>query len=256
MNSVAASTLAEQVFDLARAQRGVDGHENRADLRQRELQDDPFGHVGRPHGDAIAAVDAGGDQAARDQPRFGFELAERPAQVAIGIDEGFVVGKRIGQLRQQRPTVTSRNGGGAMIAGFYLSRFLHCAMKLRFNVRFGACLSPRLSSERLDCQESHKPSCCCGPVAGRVRCGHRRRHGWRDAGTRTREDDVGPRNARGSHRRADLCGGMRDLPRGRRHRLAAAASSASASPTATRCLTSPTAPPTRSSRWPTGWRSP
>ena len=50
------------------------------------------------------------------------------------------------------------------------------------------------------------------------------------------------------------CGRMRDMPRGRRHRVTEVASSASPSPTGTRSRISPTAPPTRSSRWPTGWR--
>ena len=70
--------LAQQVLDLARTQRRIDGDEDRADLGERELQDDPFRNVGGPHGDAIAARDTGRDQAARDQPRFLLERAEGP----------------------------------------------------------------------------------------------------------------------------------------------------------------------------------
>ena len=75
--------MPEEVFDLARAQRGVDGDEDRADLRERELQDDPLGHVGGPHRDAVAAIDAGADQPPRDQARFALEVAKGPAQVGL-----------------------------------------------------------------------------------------------------------------------------------------------------------------------------
>ena len=69
--------LAQQVVDLPRAQRRVGGDQNRADLRERELQDDPFRHVRRPHDDALAALDAQRHQTARDGARFALECLER-----------------------------------------------------------------------------------------------------------------------------------------------------------------------------------
>ena len=62
--------LAQQVVDVARAQRRVGGDEDGADLRERELQHDPLGHVGRPDDDALARLDAERHQPARDRARL------------------------------------------------------------------------------------------------------------------------------------------------------------------------------------------
>ena len=71
--------LADEVIDVTRAQRRVRGHENRADLGERELQDDPLGNVRRPDDDALARRDAGGHQPARDRVGFVLELGKREA---------------------------------------------------------------------------------------------------------------------------------------------------------------------------------
>ena len=48
--------LAEEIINLGRAQRGIHRDENRADLRERELEHDPLGNIGRPQRDAIRAA--------------------------------------------------------------------------------------------------------------------------------------------------------------------------------------------------------
>ena len=81
------------------------------------------GSAGRD-GDAVTALNAGRNQPTGDQPRLRFELAERPAERAIGIDEGFVVRKGIGQLRQQPANGDVTKWGRRHACGFYLSGFL------------------------------------------------------------------------------------------------------------------------------------
>ena len=93
VTSIGRFALTEEVLDLARAQRGVDGDEDGAGLGERKLQDDPLRNIRGPHRHAIAAPDAGGDQPAGDHARFLFQRAKRPSQGAIGVNEGFVVGQ-------------------------------------------------------------------------------------------------------------------------------------------------------------------
>src|SRR5581483_9884290 len=92
--------LSQEVLDVLRAQRRIGGDEDRADLRERELEDDPLGHVRRPEDDALAGRDAEGDEAARDRARF---AVERPEGVPrpVDVDEGLAVRLRRGETRQQ-----------------------------------------------------------------------------------------------------------------------------------------------------------
>ncbi|OPZ60805.1 MAG: hypothetical protein BWY87_00247 [Deltaproteobacteria bacterium ADurb.Bin510] len=50
--------LTDDVLELARLEVGVDRDENRADHAQRELQMHPFGNIGGPDRDMVAALDA------------------------------------------------------------------------------------------------------------------------------------------------------------------------------------------------------
>ena len=92
--------LAQQVVDVARAQRRVGGHQNRADLRQRELQHDPLGHVRRPDDDALAGRDAERDETARDRSRFLLELAEGPSW-PLRVHDGVAIRQRAAEVRQE-----------------------------------------------------------------------------------------------------------------------------------------------------------
>ena len=103
--------LAQQVVDVARAQRGVGGDENRADLRERELQDHPFGHVGRPQHDALAA-------ARRRAPSARARSCAPPARARRTCTAAprRRAPRGPGSARRgasRSPTVTSRYGGGA-----------------------------------------------------------------------------------------------------------------------------------------------
>jgi hypothetical protein len=93
--------LAEQVLHFVCAQRGVDGHENGADFRERELEDHPLGDVRRPHGYTIAPLYALRDQSPRQQTSFVVERTERPASPRLAVDESLVFGERVGKARQQ-----------------------------------------------------------------------------------------------------------------------------------------------------------
>src|SRR5262245_7675173 len=75
--------LPQQIIDFRGAQSGVDRHQNRADLGQRELQRDPFGNVRSPQGHTLAAFDAAGHQAARDQSGLRIEFGEGQSQAAV-----------------------------------------------------------------------------------------------------------------------------------------------------------------------------
>ena len=100
--------LPQQVVDVARAQRRVGGDENRADLRERELQDHPFGHVGRPQHDALALLDAERHQAARDRARLPLERGERVPR-PLRVDERLVrPGSAAARRESRSPSVRSR----------------------------------------------------------------------------------------------------------------------------------------------------
>ena len=85
-----------------RAESRIDGDEDRANLRQRELQDDPLGDVGRPHGDAVARFHAAGHQAAGDETGFVVQRAKGPARIGVVVDERVAVRQRLGQPREER----------------------------------------------------------------------------------------------------------------------------------------------------------
>ena len=92
--------MPQQVLELAGPERRVDGHEDGADLRQRELQHDPLGHVHRPQRDPLARPDAGRHQALGDYPRVAFQFGEPEA--SAGIDERVTVWQHLGEVRQER----------------------------------------------------------------------------------------------------------------------------------------------------------
>jgi hypothetical protein len=92
--------LPQQVVDVAGPQRRVGGHENRADLRERELKDDPFRHIGGPDHHALAGLDADGAQPARDRACFMVELGECVARTT-GVDECIARWQRARESREQ-----------------------------------------------------------------------------------------------------------------------------------------------------------
>ena len=82
--------LAEQIIDVFGSQRGIGGDEDRADLRQRKLQDDPLGDVGGPQHHPLAALHAARHQPARNRARLLFESLEREAR-SVRVHERLVV---------------------------------------------------------------------------------------------------------------------------------------------------------------------
>ena len=93
--------LSQQIFDLVRAKGRIDGHENRPNLRQRELEHHPFGHVGRPNGDTVARRHARGHQPARDASRLVLELSEGVAKAGMAVDERFAIRQRLREESQE-----------------------------------------------------------------------------------------------------------------------------------------------------------
>src|SRR5262249_48642870 len=92
--------LSKKVFDVTAAQRRIRGDQDGADLCERELQDDPFGHVRRPQHDALARGDADRDEAARNGPRLTFEGCEWGTRAAR-VNQRFVVRQRMCQAREE-----------------------------------------------------------------------------------------------------------------------------------------------------------
>ena len=93
--------LPEQILDFVRAESCIDGDEDRANLRQRELQDDPLGDVGRPHGDTVARFHPAGCQAAGDETGFVVQRAKGPARIGVVVDERVAVRQGVGQPREE-----------------------------------------------------------------------------------------------------------------------------------------------------------
>ena len=92
--------MSKEIVDVAPAQGRVGRHEDRADLCERELQDDPLGHVRRPEHDALARRDADGHQAARDRARLALEGVKCVTRAAR-VDERLVLRQRTRQARQE-----------------------------------------------------------------------------------------------------------------------------------------------------------
>src|SRR6185436_3552489 len=83
--------LFEEKIDLGSSQTGVDCHKHGSDLRQSELQDDPFGNIWCPQRDPIPRFYPQTEQAFGNLARKPFELAEIVSQCPIGIDQRFVL---------------------------------------------------------------------------------------------------------------------------------------------------------------------
>ena len=72
-----AGDFVENVFNLAHPIGWVDGHQNDADPRRRELGEQPFGAVRRPNADAVAFLQAELEEAVGQ----GVDLAVKAAQL-------------------------------------------------------------------------------------------------------------------------------------------------------------------------------
>ena len=87
-----AGDFVENVFNLAHPIGRVDGHQNDADPRRRELGEQPFGAVRRPNADAVAflqaelkeAVGQGVDLAVKGRPTPADSLFGKHRRVAVG----------------------------------------------------------------------------------------------------------------------------------------------------------------------------
>ena len=73
------------------AQKSVDRHHGRADLRQSEKQHDPFRKVDGPDRYPLAFLDAKLGQTARTILRQVLQLTKSPAKPKFGIDQGIFV---------------------------------------------------------------------------------------------------------------------------------------------------------------------
>ena len=93
----------EHVAGLVALEARVERDDDAADRVRSERGDGPLVHVRRPDGDAVAGLDAAGDQRARGRVDLGRELGERQPHVAV--DDAFT---RAEQLR--RPAHHLRNG--------------------------------------------------------------------------------------------------------------------------------------------------
>ena len=119
--------LAQQVVDVARAQRGVGGDENRADLRERELQHDPLGHVRRP--ERRRARRAATPSAIRPRAIVRaslLERRERESRAAARRRAPRGPAARAPDASSRSPTVTSRNGAAESIAAGLCHRSPFC----------------------------------------------------------------------------------------------------------------------------------
>ena len=79
--------LLHKIFQLMLFVVRVDRHENGADLRRREHERQPFGHVSRPDADVASLRHADGHQTLRHQVRTDVEILVRPRQVAVRIHD-------------------------------------------------------------------------------------------------------------------------------------------------------------------------
>src|SRR5262249_35856416 len=83
--------LTKKILQLSRLEACVDGDQNRANLCERKLEDNPFGNVWRPEGDSISGLDSDVEQTACDPPRYPLEFGEVIAEPAIGINQRIVL---------------------------------------------------------------------------------------------------------------------------------------------------------------------
>ena len=88
-NKRSASDLVERVFELGEAVRRVDVHEDQAGLGGRELGDRPLGVIGRPHADAIARLEAEGQEAGGAAVHSFAKFRIRPADRLVSDDQCF-----------------------------------------------------------------------------------------------------------------------------------------------------------------------
>src|SRR5262249_47908782 len=88
-----AADLVECVFELGQPVGRVDVDEDEASLRGGELRHRPLGVVGRPDADAVAGLEAEGDEAGGQRVDLLLELPVGPADVLLADDERVALGK-------------------------------------------------------------------------------------------------------------------------------------------------------------------
>src|SRR5262249_42208254 len=93
--------LAQQIFRLGGSERGVNRHQNRADLCQSKLKYDPFGNIGRPYRNPISTADSNRDKSFCDLARDPLEVAEIISMASVWIYQGIILRKVPGKLCQQ-----------------------------------------------------------------------------------------------------------------------------------------------------------
>ena len=86
-----AAGLAQRVLELARAVGRVDVDEDDPGLRGGELGQHPLGAVGRPDADAVALLEAGAEQPARERVDLLVELGVREPDVLVADHERLAV---------------------------------------------------------------------------------------------------------------------------------------------------------------------
>ena len=106
------AALAQRVLQLRQPVRGVDVHQDRADLRRGVLREHPLQRVGRPDPDALAVLHAGGDERFREPVGLGGELRVRQPPVLVHRHDGVVAGKRRAIRSRLSPMVSPRSGTG------------------------------------------------------------------------------------------------------------------------------------------------
>ena len=75
--------MLHQVFHVAGAKAGVDGHDDGADFGDGAEEEQPLGPVGHPEGHLVAGLDAQVDEGAGHPVNFVAELGEGPAPAFV-----------------------------------------------------------------------------------------------------------------------------------------------------------------------------
>jgi hypothetical protein len=122
--------MLERVGHLVGAVGRVDVHQDGADLGRGVLHQRPFGAVGRPHADALAALDAEREERPRALVDARGKLAVGPAHVLVPRDEARQVAVRRERLGQCRDRILSSMVRKSASGGHNGSlRMLHDAIK-------------------------------------------------------------------------------------------------------------------------------
>ena len=95
--------ILDQVFQLVLLIVGVDRYRYRTDLRRGEEEGQPVGHVGGPDADVRTMVNADRQHTLRHVIHTLVELFPRETQVAVRVDDVFLVGRCLGPMLQPLP---------------------------------------------------------------------------------------------------------------------------------------------------------